>query len=102
MNDHLKSIRKVAPSYAGLVHALVQLSTSQDVQSDQGLVADLIALIDRLRLSLIAARDLDIENEGTLQNNHNDFLTAIDAQIDGYEGTINSLQSNIDVWGPQL
>lgn len=67
MTEHVKAIRKVAPSYAGLIKALVQLSSEQEIQSDQSMIARLIDLIQRLKQSLINAKNKAVANEATLE-----------------------------------
>ena len=102
MTKHAAAIRKVAPSYAGLIKALVQLSSDDNIHSDQSMISRLIDLIERLKQSLINAKAKDIENEATLQADYETEMEALDAVIEGLEDTIDTLTTNINTWGPQV
>lgn len=95
MTEHVKAIRKIAPSYAGMIKALVQLSAEQEIQSNQGLVGKLIDLIQRLKQSFINAKAKDIANEQQLIDDYNDLIGTLDDQINGYKAEINNLQGQI-------
>jgi len=64
------------------------------------MISRLIDLIERLKQSLINAKNKDMENEQTLQNDYETEMEALDDVIEGLEDTISTHTTNINTWGP--
>jgi len=86
----MSSVRRVAPSHAALLRVLVQISTSK--HADSNLVARCLQLIQKLKDSLVASKQLDADNEAAAQKAYDQYIEEVTKSIADTRSRIADLE----------
>jgi flagellar biosynthesis chaperone FliJ len=93
IGTHVAAVRKIAPAYAALFKALIQMSTS--TTADQEMVVRLINLIDKLKQSFLDSKDLETENEDAAEAAYVELIDQLNATITALEGEIGTKKNDL-------